>query len=100
MRDFRTDLSYDEENCWRDKVIITEKAVIRRTKELKDLKECSRNENVALPSNKSMVVARECSKCKDKNTVPYENKLFDTVEAQERAIENLPSLRKWTISMK
>ena len=42
-----------------------------------------------------MVVARECSKCKDKNTVPYENKLFDTVEAQERAIDvQITRLRK------
>ena len=30
LRDFRTDLSYDEEKCWRDKVIITEEVVIRR----------------------------------------------------------------------
>ena len=81
MKDFRTDLSYDEEKCWRDKVIITEKAVDRREKELKALKESSRDENVAPPPNKSMVGARECSKCKE---------LFDDVKAQERAIENLP----------
>ena len=43
MKDYRTDLSYDEEKCWRDKVIITEKAVIRRIKELEALRDCSRN---------------------------------------------------------
>ena len=30
LKDFRTDLSYDEEKSWRDKVIITEEVVIRR----------------------------------------------------------------------
>ena len=89
MKDYRTDLSYDEEKCWRDKVIITEKAVDRREKELKALKESSRDENVAPPPNKSMVGARECSKCKDKNTVPTVKKLFDNAKAQERDIENL-----------
>ena len=90
MKDYRTDLSYDEEKCWRDKVIITEKAVDRREKELKALKESSRDENVAPPPNKSMVGAHECSECKDKNTVPSVKKVFDNVKAQERAIENLP----------
>ena len=56
MKDYRTDLSYDEEKCWRDKVIITEKAVDRREKELKALKEYSKDKNVAPPANKSMAV--------------------------------------------
>ena len=86
LKDFRADLSYDEEKCLRDKVIITEKAAVRREKELKALIERSRYENVALPTNKSMVDARECSKCKHKNMVPNENELYDTVET----IENLP----------
>ena len=90
MKDYKTDLSYDEEKCCRDKVIITEKAVDRREKELKALKESSRDENVAPPPNKSMVGAHECSECKDKNRVPSVKKVFDNVKAQERAIENLP----------
>ena len=30
LKDYRTDLSYDEEKCWRDKVIITEKQGCRK----------------------------------------------------------------------
>ena len=33
---YRAELSYDEEKFWRDKVIITRKAVFRNEKELKD----------------------------------------------------------------
>ena len=70
LKDYRTDLSYDDEKSWRDKVIITEKAVVRRANEIKAL--------------------RKCSKCEDKNTVPNVKELFDNVKAQEDAIENLP----------
>ena len=35
LRNFKTDLSYVEQKHWRNKIIITEKAVVRRGKELK-----------------------------------------------------------------
>ena len=35
LRTFRTELSYDEEKKWRDKVVITEKAVVRIRNERK-----------------------------------------------------------------
>ena len=70
LKDYRTDLSYDDEKSWRDKVIITEKAVVRRANEIKAL--------------------RKCSKCEDNNTVPNVKELFDNVKAQGDAIENLP----------
>ena len=75
MRNFRAELSFDDEKYWRDKVIITEKAVVKREKkqeeveELKGTKECSgKCENLASPVKE----------------------MFDAVKAQELMIENLP----------
>ena len=72
MKDYRVDLSYDEEKCWRDKVIITEKAVAKYKEEQRAEKEChsSRGENVARSTEESMVVICESCAGKDKNTVP------------------------------
>ena len=76
LKDFRTELSYDEEKCLRDKVTITEKAVFRYTENLRAVKECpsNRNENVAQSTEESMVVV--CETC--------------AVKAKESAIDNLP----------
>ena len=68
-RNFRAELSYDEEKSWRDKIIITEKAVIKREKEMKAAKECSRESEHLAPSVKEV---------------------FDAARAQELIIENLP----------
>ena len=67
---FKADLSYVEQKHWRDKVIITEKAINRFKKESKLQKEyCSR---------------------KEENVAPSMKKLFDAARAQEILIENLP----------
>ena len=67
---FKADLSYVEQKHWRDKVIITEKAINRFKKESKLQKEyCSR---------------------KEENVAPSVKELFDAARAQEILIENLP----------
>ena len=92
LKDFRTDLSYDEEKCWRDKVTITEKAVARHEKELEAAKECPSNRGETVPRSteeSKVVVCKNCA-VKGKNMVPVEEEIFDTIKAQESAIENLP----------
>ena len=76
LKDFRTELSYDDEKCLRDKVVITEKAVVRYTENHRAAKECpsNRNEDVAQSTDRSMVVV--CESC--------------AVRAQESAVDNLP----------
>ena len=61
LKDFRTEISYDEEKCLRDKVLITEKAVFRYTENNRAAKECpsNRNENVAQYTEESMLVVSE-----------------------------------------
>ena len=75
MKDFRPEISYDEEKSLRDKVMITEKAVVRYNENPKAAKECPSNKgkNVAKSAEKSLVAV--CESC--------------AVKAQESAIDNL-----------
>ena len=61
MKDFRPEISYDEEKCLRDKVMITEKAVVRYNENPKAAKECPSNKgkNVAKSAEKSLVAVCE-----------------------------------------
>ena len=68
LENYRADLSYYEEMIWRVKVIITEKAVVRKRNELK---------------------AANLSR-KDKKPAPVVKDMFDDAKAQELLIENLP----------
>ena len=68
VRNYRAELSYDEEKFWKDKVIITEKAVVKKEKELKDAKYSRKDETLA----------------------PAVKEMFDAVKAQELMIANLP----------
>ena len=70
LRSYEGDLSYVEEKHWRDKIVITEKAVVRRTKELK--------------------AAKESPSSKVENLAPSVQEIFDAVKAQELILENLP----------
>ena len=67
---FKADLSFEEEKHWRDKIIITEKAVVRRSMELE--------------------AAIESCPQKKENLAPSVKEMFDAVRSQEMAIENLP----------
>ena len=67
LENYRTDLSYHEERNWREKVIITEKAVIRNKIEIK-------------AANQSR---------KDENLAPLVEEVVDAAKAQELVIENL-----------
>ena len=68
LENYRADLSYHEEKYWREKVIITEKAVVR-------------NENELKAANHSI---------EDESLAPSVKEIFDAVKAQELMIENLP----------
>ena len=68
LRNFRPELSFDEEKYWREKVIITEKAVMRNGMETKATKHSRKDETLA-PSVKEM---------------------FDAAKAQELLVENMP----------
>ena len=75
LKDFRTELSYNEEKCLRDKVTITEKAVVRYKENHSTTKVCpsNRNVNVAQSTEESMRVCESCA-----------------VKAQENVDANLP----------
>ena len=47
LENYRADLSYHEERNWREKVIITEKAVIRNKNEIKAANQSRKDENLA-----------------------------------------------------
>ena len=70
LRKYEADLSYVEEKHWKDKIIITEKAVVKRGKEIKAAKECC---------------SKECE-----NLAPSVREIFDAARAQEIVLENLP----------
>ena len=72
LRSFKGDLSYVEEKHWKDKIIITEKAVVRRSKELGAAKEsCSKKVEV-------------------ESLAPSVQEIFEAARAQETIAENLP----------
>ena len=68
---YRAELSYDEGQNWKDKVIITEKAVARPEGEVEEL-------NATKDSRE------------DKTLAPSVKEMFDTIKAQEMVVENLP----------
>ena len=76
---YRAELSYDEGEHWKEKFVITERAVKRHKKEVKSKRHSKENE-VKVPSHSR----------RDETLAPTVKEIFDAVQAQELVIENLP----------
>ena len=79
LMNYRNELSLDEKENWKDKFVITERAVKRHKNEVKS-KQHSKENEIKVPSH-----AR-----RDETLAPTVKEMFDVIKAQELMIENLP----------